>query len=133
MKYLLDTHTFIWALSDLKKLPALVRSIIDDRENTIFVSSITFWEIAIKVRRGRLSPIGLPNETTVEAAESMGFLPIPLLPEEAASSKELTEDTHFDPFDRMLVWQAIKRNLTLISRDTEFSKFAPDGLKILWK
>ncbi len=133
MKYLLDTHTFIWALSDSTRLPAKALTAINNPDNEIFVSSLTFWEIAIKVRSGRLAPVGYANETTVKAAESMGFQPIPLLPEEAATSKDLTEDTHFDPFDGMLIWQAISRKLTLISGDRAFERFKSDGLKLLWK
>ncbi len=45
----------------------------------------------------------------------------------------LTEDTHFDPFDRMVIWQAITRKLTLVSGDREFERFGKDGLKLIWK
>lgn len=58
---------------------------------------------------------------------------ISLEPDEAATLGNLTESAHFDPFDRMLIWQAIQRNLTLISGDRAFKKFAADGLRLLWK
>lgn len=132
MKYLLDTHAFIWTLSAPEKIPAKVRKVIEDPENEVFVSSVSFWEIAIKVRSKRLAPVGRPTSSTVEAAESMGFLVIPLTPAEAETHGDLTEDTHFDPFDRMLIWQAISRQLILVSGDVQFKRFIPDGLKLLW-
>ncbi|MEJ7848754.1 MAG: type II toxin-antitoxin system VapC family toxin [Pyrinomonadaceae bacterium] len=133
MSFLLDTHTFIWALTDPGRIPINVRNIVEDADNELFVSAVSFWEIAIKVRSGRLAPVGRPSSNIVEAAEAMGFLPIPLLPEEAATSANLIEDTHFDPFDRMLIWQAISRKMVLISGDSEFKRFKKDGLKLLWK
>ena len=133
MRYLLDTHAFIWALSAPAKLPPKARKVIEDPESAVFVSSVSFWEIAIKVRSKRLAPVGSPSSSPVEAAESMGFSPIALTPVEAATQGNLTEDSHFDPFDRMLIWQAIQRDLTLISRYPEFAKFKKDGLKLSWK
>lgn len=110
-----------------------VKAAIESPNNQCFVSSISFWEIAIKVRSNRLAPIGKPASSLVEAAESMGFRPISLAPAEAASHGDLSEDTHFDPFDRMLIWQAIQRNMVLISDDSQFERFVADGLKLLWK
>ena len=133
MSFLLDTPTFIWALTNPGRIPINVRNIVEDADNELFVSSVSFWEIAIKVRSGRLAPVGRTSSNIVEAAEAMGFRPIPLLPEEAATSGNLIEDTHFDPFDRMLIWQAISRNMVLVSGDSEFKRFAGDGLKLLWQ
>jgi PIN domain nuclease of toxin-antitoxin system len=63
----------------------------------------------------------------------MDFQLIALESEEAASHQRLIEATHFDPFDRMLIWQAISRKMILVSGDAEFKRFKPDGLKLLWK
>ena len=133
MKYLLDTHVFLWATSQPKLLPAIVAATVKDLNNDVFVGSVTFWEIAIKVRAGKLD-IGKnkPGDLTLRAVD-MGFILMGLSPEETATMGQLAEDTHFDPFDRMLIWQAIQRDLTLISRDPEFAKFTKDGLKLLWK
>lgn len=133
MKLLLDTHTFIWTLTAPEKIVAAATSAVSDPDNEVFVSTVTFWEIAIKVRNGRLAPIGKPSSSTVAAARAMGFQPIDIMPDEAANHGNLSENTHFDPFDRMLIWQAIERNLTLVSCDREFNKFVPDGLRLLWK
>ncbi len=132
MKYLLDTHALIWALTETKRLPQKTKAVLEDPRNQFFVSAVSLWEMAIKIRSGRLEAVGHWNDA-VAVVEAMGFETIPLLPDEAATSKSLTEDTHFDPFDRMLIWQAISRKMTLISRDPEFKKFAKDGLKLLWK
>ncbi len=132
MRYLLDTHAFIWALSDTDKLTPRAKDVIVDADNELFVSSVSFWEIAIKLRNKRIAPIGHRPSGLIDAAETMGFIPIPLLPAEAATHGSLTEDTHFDPFDRMLIWQAIQRSLTLISGDRKFERFTSDGLRLLW-
>lgn len=133
MKLLLDTHTFIWTLSDPKRIPAASATAITDPSNQVFVSSVSFWEIAIKVRNGRLAQFGAQPSSVVTAAISMGFQPIDLTANEAADHGKLTENTHFDPFDRMLIWQSIDRDMTIISGDREFKKFKKDGLKLLWK
>ena len=133
MRLLLDTHTFIWAYSEPDRLPETSREAIADSVNEVFVSAVSFWEIAINVRIGKLKPIGRHPAEIAEVAKSLGITAIPLLPEEAATSGDLIEDTHFDPFDRMLVWQAINRKLVLVSGDKEFERFKPDGLTLLWR
>ncbi len=133
MRLLLDTHAFIWSLTEASRLPTNVSGLITDTENVVYVSSVSFWEISIKVRNKRLAPIGREPSTFVAAAESIGFIPIPITPVEAATQGYLTEGTHFDPFDRMLIWQAISRKMVLVSGDPEFRKFKSDGLRLLWK
>ena len=131
MRLLLDTHTFLWSLSAPKRLPQNARTAIEDRQNQVFVSAVTFWEIAIKLRLGKLD-LG-SSDDIVDAAVTAGFTPIPLTPDEAASSSDLAEATHNDPFDRLLIWQAITRDLTIVSGDAEFELFRQEGLKLLWK
>lgn len=131
MKLLLDTHTFLWAVSDPSRLPAKALRAIADKSNLTFVSAIALWEITIKVRIGKLD-LGWDDDL-ITAALNAGIEPLPLMPEEAANYGDLTEPAHNDPFDRMLIWQAISRKLTLVSGDPEFKKFKKDGLKLLWK
>ena len=132
MKYLLDTHVVLWTIGQSKRLPQDVATAICDTDNDVFVSAVTFWEIAIKVRTGKLDigdhkPWELPKR-----AVDMGLITVSLSPEGASSMGQLDEETHFDPFDRMLIWQAVSRNLTLVSGDKEFSRFKKDGLKMFW-
>jgi len=132
MRLLLDTHTFLWSYSDIGKIPHLAKERIEEPDNEVFVSSISFWEISLKISIGKLKPKGRHPSELVEVARSLGMIPIPLTPQESATYGDLTESTHFDPFDRMLIWQAICRGLTLVSGDREFRRFEKDGLRILW-
>lgn len=133
MKYLLDTHAFLWALSQSKDLPEKVIQAIKSPENDIYLSAVSLWEIAIKTRIKKLDLDGLSLDELIPLAEKMEFQLISLTPEEAVGYGNLTESTHKDPFDRMLMRQCIQRNLTIISKDSEFKKFKKHGLKILWK
>ena len=132
MNYLLDTHTFLWAIADSGKLPQPVREIIISPSNEIHVSAVTFWEIGIKSRLGKLDLGNLSPARCVPIAEEMEFQTISLTPEEASTYAALKETDHKDPFDRMLVWQAIQRNFVIISKVRKFAKFEPFGLKIAW-
>ena len=114
-------------------MPAVEIRPIEGPDNEIFVSAVSFWEIATKFRKGKLDLDGLQPIDFVDKAAAMDIEIIPLAADEAATVNNLIEQTHFDPFDRMLIWQAIHRKLTLISRDPEFQNFEPDGLKLIWK
>lgn len=132
MSYLLDTHVLLWAISERKKLSAPVRAILDDINNTIFVSSISFWEIALKFSINKLNITGvLPDEVPGLSLE-MGFQLISLNSDESASYHKLTITAHKDMFDRMLIWQAIQRNLIFISKDDSIAQYSSVGLKTLW-
>lgn len=133
MKYLLDTHTFLWTITQSQALPKKVIQAVKNPNNEIFISAVTFWEISIKTRLKKLDLDGLPIEELLSLAEEMDFQLIDLTSEEANSYVNLDEDTHKDPFDRMLIWQSIRRNMTLISNDSRFDKFRVCGLKLLWK
>lgn len=133
MRYLLDTHTFLWAYGNSDRLPKRVKALIEDASLDVYVSAVSFWELSIKLRSKRLDVGGKTATDLLDEAKQMGFLIIALGSDEAASQQNLTEDTHFDPFDRMLIWQAIQRDMVLISKDPAFEKFKPDGLKVLWK
>lgn len=133
MRYLLDTHVFLWALTLPNKLSSRVAKLIEDPNHEIFLSAISIWEVAIKLRSGRLDLEGRTAIDLLDEAADMQIVLIGLDPDEAATHANLQENTHFDPFDRMLAWQAIERDLILISGDSEFKKFASDGLKLFWK
>jgi PIN domain nuclease of toxin-antitoxin system len=132
MNYLLDTHTFLWAVAESGKLPQPARENIISPENEIHVSAVTFWEIGIKSRLGRLDLGNLMPDQLVPIAKEMEFQTISLTAEEASTYSNLKAAHHKDPFDRMLVWQAIQRNFVIISKDRKFAKFEAFGLKISW-
>jgi len=131
MRLLLDTHTFLWAVSEPLRLPNNSRRAIEDKTNQVFVSSIALWEITIKVRIGKLE-LGWDDDL-ITAGLNAGIETIQLSPDEAASYGGLTESTHNDPFDRMIIWQAIQRDMILVSGDAGFKKFESEGLKLLWR
>src|SRR5258708_6433214 len=117
MNCLLDTHTLIWTISDRSKLSQTARKAIDDTDNSIFVSSISFWEIALKFSIGKLGINGIRPEQLPQLTLNTGFELISLTPEESASFHMLPITDHKDMFDRMLVWQAVRRNLNFITKD----------------
>lgn len=133
MKYLLDTHTFIWTVAESSQLSEKAKSEIQNPNNEVFISSVNLWEIAIKTRIKKIDLGEVQTDDLIGLAEEMGIQLISLLPEEAISYGKLEEASHFDPFDRMLIWQAITRKLTMISKDSEFKKFIPHGLRLVWK
>ena len=112
MRVLLDTHVLLWWLLDDSKLGPRVRSIIADGRNEIFVSSVTVAEIAIKRSLGKLpGPPGLLGSLVEE-----GFQELALLSTHAIALENLPMH-HRDPFDRLLVVQAITESLTFASYD----------------
>lgn len=132
MRCLLDTHAFLWTAGRSKRLPARARQVIEDPANEIFVSAVSLWEIAIKLSSGRLELDGKSAVDLMSDAEAMDIRIVNLEAAEAASHGSLTEETHFDPFDRMLIWQAISRKMILVSGDRQFERFEVDGLRLLW-
>lgn len=132
MNYLLDTHTLIWSILETGRLSSTAKKIIKDPKNLIVVSAINFWEISLKFSLGKLELKGVsPNEIQKIAVET-GFDQISLLPEETATYHNLTSDWHRDPFDRMLIWQAIQRDLILLTKDEAMKNYKEDGLKSVW-
>ena len=118
MQYLLDTHILLWWLMTPEKLRAKAQRIISDKNNDIFISSASFWEMAIKQGIGRIS---LPHNL-MEATAAEGFKLLPILPEECLGVADLPL-IHSDPFDRLLVIQAKFHNLVIITRDAMIPEY----------
>jgi PIN domain nuclease of toxin-antitoxin system len=132
MNLLLDTHSLLWSLFSTDKLsPSAVQN-ITSRDNDVVVSVVTFWEISLKYSLGKLELSGVGPEELPEFAESMGFGMLLLSPKEAAGFHRLPRLSHKDPFDRLIIWQAIRNRRTLISKDREFKKYERFGLKVKW-
>lgn len=124
MAYLLDTHIVLWWLQDPNKLGAKARQVISDRTQGVFVSSVSFWEMSIKSSLGRLT---IPrNMIDLLHQESFQFLSVD--PEDGLSLIDLP-DVHNDPFDRMLIVQAKRHDLTVITRDKQLAKYPVSILK----
>jgi PIN domain nuclease of toxin-antitoxin system len=132
MNYLLDTHAFLWAIFAPEKLSRKARTAIADSVNTIHLSSVTFWEISLKFGLGKLTLDGCTPESLVSVAREMGLTLIAPDADETASFHQLPRVPHRDPFDRMLVWQAVQRRLVLITKDAALPAYAATGLQVLW-
>jgi PIN domain nuclease of toxin-antitoxin system len=131
MSYLLDTHYLIWAIVDSKKISKKLRELISNAEQEIFVSTISFWEVALKSSIGKIDISGFHPEDIPELCTKIGFDIIELSAADSSSYHLLKASHHKDPFDRMLIWQAIRNGHTLISADVQIKKYRSEGLSIL--
>ena len=128
MRLLLDTHAFLWWLTDSPRLSVPARQAIADETNEVLVSAASAWEITTKHRLGRL-----PNSEAV-ASDVKGviarqdFDELPIIVEDAARAGALP-GPHRDPFDRLLIAQALLGNLVLVSNETLFDRY---GVRRLW-
>jgi PIN domain nuclease of toxin-antitoxin system len=129
VKLLIDTHILFWWLTDDKQLTATARKAIANPEATVFVSAVSIWEMAIKVKIGKWPEAAslLENYRVELQAERFEALPITLKHAKAAG---LLNWDHKDPFDRMLAAQAEQEELTLVSADSAFQQAT--RLKVLW-
>lgn len=116
MKVLLDTCTFLWAIGEPDYLPARVADLILMNENEVYVSAASAWEIAIKAGTGRLRLTEDVDRFVRKQREAAGFAPLPI-DEESALHVTRLPALHRDPFDRMLVSQAIVHGLTILTPD----------------
>jgi len=129
MKYLLDTHVFLWYLLGDANLSVKAKNIINTRENLYF-SIVSLWEIAIKINIGKLQ-IHRPIEDLPKELQSMNIRILPIINKEIELYSSLTfPSNHRDPFDRMLITQAINHSLILISRDVKLDAYP---IERLWK
>lgn len=131
MNYLLDTHILLWAILSPKTLSQKATEILLDPEQTKYVSMLTFWEISLKYSLGKLDLTGIMPEQFPTLVRETGFEIATLDIEIVASFYKLPQ-THKDPFDRMLVWQAIMNKYTLISKDATLAVYKPQGLNMIW-
>lgn len=112
MRLLLDTHIFLWAVSGSRQLKASARNLIESADE-VYVSAASIWEVAIKARLGKIEAD--PHELAA-AIEPSGFLELPVSTVHAAGVERL-ELHHTDPFDRLLIAQALVEPLRLLTAD----------------
>ncbi len=123
MKYLLDTHVFIWAMEVSQKLHQNIQDTISDPNNIIFVSVATIWEIMIKKRKGLKVP-----KDILGGIKKSNFVLLPIDISHVLEVEKLP-DIHKDPFDRILISQAEVENLTLITSDKKIWRYKSSLLK----
>jgi len=118
---LLDTHIFLWWLFDDPKLSETIREKILDENKKIYISSASVWEISTKYRIGKLAHASSVATNVPFWIKKAGFSPLSISPEHAQLAGSL-KDKHRDPFDRMLLSQAIIENKNLITEDSTLLK-----------
>jgi len=132
LKFMLDTHTLLWTIGNTKELSQTVIQTIKNPDNEIFVSAVSLWEISLKYSIGKLE-VDFNIRKIPDYCKKMGFQLISLDPIEALNSLILPQKTnHKDPFDRMLIYQCIRNEYTLMSRDARTELYAEDGLNYIW-
>ena len=119
MRVLVDTHIVLWWLIDSRKLPEDAERIIKDKDNTIFVSAASIWEIAIKVTLGQIEADPFAIEAAIEPS---GFVELPITGKHAAHISQLPLH-HRDPFDRILVAQGLLEPMRLMTGDQVLAQY----------
>jgi PIN domain nuclease of toxin-antitoxin system len=128
VKVLLDTCALLWATLSPDFLSAPARAIISEEENEILVSAASAWEIATKVRLGRLTGAERLEREFLETMSAAGYTPLDIDVACALRAGRLPGE-HRDPFDRMLAAQAIALDIPLVSPDTQLDGF---GMRRIW-
>lgn len=133
MSWLLDTHSLIWALFEPGKLGRKARDILKDSANDVRVSPISYWEISLKSGLGKLALPGTDPSDIPASALELGLREDPLDSQTLSTIHLLpSAPDHRDPFDRLLIWHAIRHKHTLISKDRALPFFRTQGLKTVW-
>ena len=128
MRLLLDTHTLIWAVDDTSKLSAAADAALRDPANELLLSAASVWEIAIKIGLGKLV-LTLPYRQWMnQVITDLGLTLLPITVEYADVQAGLPTH-HRDPFDRLIIAQALTDGLSIVSTDAAFDDY---GVTRLW-
>ena len=129
MRLLLDTHAFLWWMTaDFRRLSPQAARAITDEENEVLVSAASAWEIATKHRLGKLPTASEIAPNIVGAIAGQGFDALPISVEDAQRAGAFPE-LHRDPFNRLLIAQALARNLVIVTNEVLFEEY---GVQRLW-
>lgn len=129
MKALLDTHTFLWWITDHPQLSSRVRKIVSDGKNTLFLSAASGWEIAIKSSLGKIQLPGDDLESfLLEQLTINGISPLPVRMDHALHVHKLPP-YHRDPFDRLLVAQAQLEDMPILTSDSQIADYP---VRVVW-
>ena len=128
MQLLLDTHAFLWWLAGSKRLSGTARRAMGDEAKDVLVSAASAWEIATKYRLGKLPDAEMVALDVAGSIASQGFQELGITVDDGDRAGRLA-GSHRDPFDRMLIVQALARDLVLVSNETLFDQY---GVQRLW-
>ena len=121
-RYLLDTHLIYWWMTADARLGKTAQRLIE--KSDVIVSTASVWEMVLKNANGKLP---LPKGALTEQLEAQGFILLPILPRHIDAARYLTCE-HADPFDRLLIAQALNESLTLLTRDAAILELGLDGI-----
>lgn len=128
MRILLDTCAFLWITTDANVLTPTVRRVFSNSDNEVFLSSVSVWEIIVKYNLGKLPLPEPPSDFIKSQREKHEIETLPLTENEVYFLHQLP-DYHKDPFDRMLICQAIAKDLTILTNDALIRQYP---VRVLW-
>lgn len=128
MKVLLDTHTFIWALLQDHRLSPKSKQVLSSDDSELYFSLASLWEIAIKIKLGKLNAVGSSVAYIRDEMEAYGIQLLPIRYEDILQLEALPVH-HSDPFDRLLIAQAITESLPILTADEKFGIYQ---IRTIW-
>ena len=128
MKVLVDTHTFLWAFLHDHRLTPKAKQILRSTEDELVFSLVSLWEIAIKIKTGKLKTIGSSVAYIREQMDDYGMELLPIRYDHVLNLEQLPHH-HGDPFDRLLIAQALTESLPILTGDAIFRRY---GVKVIW-
>ncbi len=132
MNILLDTHTFIWFIEGSSELSIAARKKIEDVKNTSFISVASLWEMSIKFNLGKLTVKNSPFKTLIDDINENGIQILNINFNHLIENVNL-DSHHRDPFDRLIIAQAVSENMNIIGKDVIFDSYLKDKkVKRVW-
>ena len=128
MRILIDTHAFLWAAADDPKLSPHARALLQDGSNDVYLSAASAWEIAIKYKTGRLPIDRAPRDYVLSRSAFLQLTPLDVNYAHAFCVADLPP-IHADPFDRMLVAQAIVERMPILTDDSHIGRY---DVEVIW-
>jgi PIN domain nuclease of toxin-antitoxin system len=128
MKLLVDSNALVWAVSDQERLSRRAHAAMRDQGNELLVSFASLWELTIKIARGNLSQLGSSIQYLLDELRAQRMEILPLRTDHLLALGNL-DPHHRDPFDRLLIAQAIVERLPIVTSDAIFRQY---GVKVFW-
>jgi len=128
MKYLLDTMVWLWSVGPSEKIGAAGRQVFEDGTSEIYLSAVSSWEIAIKARLGKYKLPETPGRYVSKKLDQQGIRPLPVTLDHSLKVFSLPL-YHHDPFDHLLIAQAILERMVILTSDRFFEKYP---VEVLW-
>jgi PIN domain nuclease of toxin-antitoxin system len=130
MRLLLDANVVLWMLSDPQRLTKRARRIVEDDRNELFFSLASVWEVAIKIAKGKLIIPGGTAESLLPELQKLGVVVLPIDQLSIFRTQTLPQFAdHKDPFDRILVAQAVELGLTILTGDSDIPRYS---VPVIW-